>query len=195
MKNYGLIILAGGKSSRMGKDKALVKIQNNTLTEIVYNNLKDFCSEVIISTNNPDVSVTGVKIVSDKYKNIGPAGGIFSALSVSRYERNIIISVDSPFVTKDVFEYLIKTDKKNTDVRIVSEKNLLHPLIGIYSKQFSDILLKEIKIGNYKIRDIIKKTSFEIIDVSSKDFYNKMLFQNINTEEDYITALKYVKGI
>ncbi len=190
LNNITLIILAGGKSTRMGTDKALLKIQEKNLIEIVYDNLKELASEIIISTNNPDVTIPGTKTVADIYKNIGPAGGIYSALSVSNSQKNIIISVDTPFVTKTVFEYLLNPENSKANVCIVSENNSLHPLIGIYSKQFTEILQKEIQKGNYKIRDIIKKTSYEIIDVYEKEFYDKHLFQNINTKEDYLSALK-----
>jgi len=189
--NINGIILAGGKSSRMGTDKALLKIGNKTLLEILFEKLNPFCRTVLISTNNPEIKIEGAKIIKDKIKNTGPAGGIYSALSASESEKNIIVSVDTPFVTKELFDFLLKNNTSKTEVLIISEKNKLHPLIGIYSKQVSEIFSEEIKIGNYKIRDIIKKTRHKILDISEKTFYNENLLKNINTPEDYNSALKH----
>ncbi len=189
------IILAGGKSSRIGTDKALLKFQSKTFIQIIYDNLKELCSEIIISSNNPEVKISGVKIVADKIKNIGPAGGIFSALSVSETEKNIIVSVDTPFIPTALFEFLIKHNTDDTDVLIISEGTKLHPLIGIYSKNFKHILSEEIKKGNYKIRDIIKKTHYKITDISEERFDRKNILQNINTKDDYNSALERKRSI
>jgi len=193
--NISLIILAGGKSSRIGTDKALLKFQGKTFIQTIYDNLKELCSEVIISSNNPKVKISGAKIVTDKIENIGPAGGIFSALSASQTEKNMIVSVDTPFIPTALFEFLIKHNTDDTDVLIISEETKQHPLIGMYSKKFSQILSEEIKKENYKIRDIIKKTHYRIIDISEEHFYRKNILQNINTEDDYNSAIEYMKSI
>jgi len=189
------IILAGGKSSRIGTDKALLKFQGQTFIQTIYDNIKELCSEVIISSNNPEVKISEAKIVADKIENIGPAGGIFSALSASETEKNMIVSVDTPFIPTALFEFLIKHNTDDTDVLIISEGTKLHPLIGMYSKKFKQILSKEIKKGNYKIRDIIKKTSYKIINISEEHFYSKNILQNINTEDDYNSAIEDLKSI
>lgn len=169
----------------MRTDKALLKYKGRSFVEILYEKLKDDFSEVIISSNNPEIFIPEAKIVSDKIKNIGPAGGIFSGLSVSHSEKNMIVSIDTPLITKDIFNFLIKNDDRNTDVTIISEKNKLHPLTGIYSKNFVKILSEEIEKGNYKIRDIIKKVKYKILEISKEAFYNEQLLLNINTPEDY----------
>jgi molybdenum cofactor guanylyltransferase len=169
----------------MNTDKALLQLSGKPFYQILYETLQLFCDEIIISTNNPEIQVSDAKIVADEFKNIGPAGGIYSALAASKSQKNIIVSVDTPFVSKALFNFLLKNDSKKTDVTIVSEGDKLHPLTGIYSKHFSEILYDEIKKKHYKIREIIRKSSFNILDVSNEAFYNENLLMNINTPEDY----------
>ncbi|NOZ36101.1 MAG: molybdenum cofactor guanylyltransferase [Chlorobi bacterium] len=184
------IILAGGKSSRMGKDKALLKIRNKTLTEILYETLSFFCSEIIISTNNPKVKISGALSVRDEISNIGPAGGIISSLNKSTNEKNFIISVDTPFVSYELLQYLKDNSEPELDITILSEKGILQPLIGIYKKNVAKTFLNESEKGNYKVRNIIKLLNSKIIDISNLNFYNNCLLKNINKSADYISALK-----
>ncbi|MCF6183282.1 MAG: molybdenum cofactor guanylyltransferase [Bacteroidales bacterium] len=188
------IILAGGKSSRMGKDKALLKIRNKTLTEILYETLSFFCSEIIISTNNPEVKINGTISVCDEIHDIGPAGGIISSLNTSTNEKNIIISVDTPFVSIELLKYLTDNSDKEIDITILSEKGALQPLIGIYKKNVAKTFLSESEKGNYKVRNVIKLLNSKIIDISNLSFYNSRLLININKSDDYISALNFVNA-
>ena len=189
-EDISLIILAGGKSRRMGANKALLKYRGKSFIEILFGRFKDLFSEIIISSDNSQVYLTGTKIVPDVYKNIGPVGGIYSALMFSEIEKNIVISVDTPFISKDLIRFLIKNDDKNSIVTIISEKKHLHPLIGIYSKKFTYTLKNEILSENYKLRNIILKTKYKIAEISEENFYNEKLLQNINTPESYYALSK-----
>ena len=179
------IILAGGKSSRIGTDKALLKFQDKTFIQTIYDNIKGLCSEVIISSNNPEVKIPGTKIVADKIENIGPAGGIFSALSASQTEKNMIVSVDTPLITIDLIQFLIQHFTDNLDALIIFENEKLHPLTGMYSKNLISLFKEEITAGNYKIRHILSKAATKTADISKETFYTTRLLSNINTSEDY----------
>ncbi len=192
MEKFTGIILAGGKSSRMQQDKALLKFREKFFFEILYDRLKDFCTKVIISTNNPEVKINAVNCVSvpDIIKNAGPGGGIYSALDASETEKNLIVSVDTPFVPKELFDFLIKANRQDFVVTVISEGETLHPLIGIYSKKFTDILFSELNSGNKKIRDIIRKVPYNIADIKKESFYNGLILKNINTQAEYNAILK-----
>ncbi len=179
--NITLIILAGGKSSRMGTDKALLKINGKTFVQNIYDNLKDNFADIIISTNNIDVRITGAKIISDKIKNIGPMGGIYTCLKHSKTELNFIVSVDTPFISSELaHEIISKSD--NYDITIIRCNNKTNPIIGIYSKQVLPILEQEINSKMYKMMKFLEKTNYQIINF--KNSFKKYL-KNINTIEDF----------
>jgi len=179
--NITLIILAGGKSSRMGKDKALLKYKNKTFVQLLFDNLKSNFSEVIISSNNPKVKIVGVKTIADEIKDIGPMGGLYTCLKQSNTEINFIVSVDTPFVSPKLSsEIVLKSD--NYDIAIVSLKNKLQPIIGVYKKNIIPVLEEEINAGMYKMQKFLEKTNHKIIEL---DYTFENDLQNLNTQNDY----------
>ena len=188
------IILAGGKSSRMGSDKSLLKFGELTQTKIIYDKIKSLCSEIIISTNNSSLKIENTVSVPDIYKEIGPAGGIQACLKYSKTEKNIVVSCDSPFISANLFQYLLQKSEKY-DVCVPVYKGKINPLIGIYDKNFLPVLESFIMNNNYKLLNIINKAKNIKIDITEKlDFFNENLFYNINTKNDYLKAQKIYKN-
>lgn len=179
-ENITLIILAGGKSSRMGTDKALLKYNGKTFVQILHDNLKELFTDVIISSNNPKVKINDAKTISDKIKDIGPIGGIYSCLTVSNTNKNFIVSVDTPFVSPSLTSTIISLSE-GYDISVVKHKNKVNPIIGIYSKSVLPIVEQEIKANNYKMMMFLEKTKHQILDVNN---YKNDL-KNINTIDDF----------
>ena len=184
------IILAGGKSSRMGKDKSLLEIENKSLTEIIYNKLKNVCSEIIISSNIEENKIPGTVHIHDTYKDIGPIGGIYSSLKKSSNEKNIIVSCDMPFISEEFIAYLIEKSA-NYNVCISEFNKKLFPFPGIYNKKILNLLKTEIKLKHYKLISLIQKTNFLTVKHNEiQNLITKNTFYNINTTENYKKALK-----
>ncbi len=181
LNNISLIILAGGKSSRMGTDKALLKYQGKTFIQILYDNLKSTCSEVIISSNNPKIIIEGAKTVADKIKDIGPMGGLYTCLKYSKTERNIVVSVDTPFVSVKLLTEIYEKSQ-NYDISIIEHNKKKHPLIGVYHKNVIKILESEIKSEKYKVIMFLEKTKHQVISVDNS---HKDELLNINNPGDY----------
>lgn len=179
--NTNLIILAGGKSSRMGTDKALLKYKGKTFVQIIYDNLKYICSDVIISSNNSEVKIEGVKTVEDEFKNIGPMGGLYTCLKHSKTDYSFVVSVDTPFISAKLLSK-IASQSGGYEVTVVEENKKVHPLIGVYHKSVITLLKSEIAAEKYKIMQMIKKTKHQIISVN--DRYKNELF-NINSPDDF----------
>jgi len=187
------IILAGGSSSRMGKDKALLKLGGKTLLETAIENLKPLCSKILISSNHIYTEYQEYEFVKDVHVNIGPMGGIYSCLNASRTKFNIVLSVDSPFADQHFFRYLMSF-KETGDVVIPIFEGRIYPMTGIYRKNFTELLHKEIKLGHYKMITAIKKTKFSFIKISEdSEFCDQQVFSNINTIEDLEKAKKRIK--
>ena len=87
------IILAGGLSSRMGRDKALIQLDKHKMIKKVITLIRPFCNELLISANKNIYHEFGYEVIKDKHKRIGPLGGIISCLNKSNTELNLIINI------------------------------------------------------------------------------------------------------
>jgi len=193
-------ILSGGKSSRIGIDKALLSIEGKPLVQRLVELLDSIFPEVVISSNELDLyNFTWKKIVQDIYSGRGPLAGIHSALQFSHTEKNFIISCDMPFVSAELIKFLCVY---NSDKRIILPKaeGRIQQLCGLYSKSILaevEKLLKESssRTSNLKgsIYELMDKVPTEIVEVDKFDFYHSNLFFNINTPEDYNFAKRILE--
>lgn len=181
------IILSGGKSSRMGKEKGLVDFQGKPLISYAINAIKPLVNSIIIGANNElnEYQKLGYKIVEDEVRHIGPLGGILSALRQSDTMYNIILSCDMPFINKEALQFM-NQQRNDYDIVVAAHNgNKIEPLCGIYSKNTLPIIENAIENGNYKLRDIFGKVSFATVNINaSLPFYSDKLFYNINKPED-----------
>ncbi len=193
------IILSGGKSSRMGVNKSLLKLGNATLIERTANLMNSIFKEVIIITNSPEeYSFLQIPIYEDVYKGIGPLGGIHAGLIYSKTEMNFIISCDMPLVTKNLIEFIINF---NTDklITITKADGFIQQLCGLYSKKTLTEIVRVIEEDNStqaehnhqkkcvcKVLQLVKNLNAEIIDIADKyESYEEGMFLNMNKPEDF----------
>ncbi|MCK5729950.1 MAG: molybdenum cofactor guanylyltransferase [Draconibacterium sp.] len=177
------IILAGGKSKRMGADKALLKTNGKTLLEQSIELIQPFCNTILISSNNSKHKIFGHKIIHDEISNCGPIGGIYSCLKKSETDWNFVLSVDSVFVESEFIKFLItEIDSISAIVPIHSEGK--EPLIALYHKNSLMEFEKMLKLGDFKMYNLINSVNTKWID--SKKWIEKypQLFHNLNRPED-----------
>jgi molybdenum cofactor guanylyltransferase len=183
------VILAGGGSSRIGFNKALLKIGDKIIIEIIKNVLCGLFEKVIIITNHAEeYNFLGLKIFSDVFQNKGPLAGIHSGLINSDTRENFLISCDMPYMNEDIIEYLIK-NKKDYQIVIPRTGDGVQPLCGIYTKdciENIEEMLKEKAKPNYSIQNLFSRVNTNIMDIE-KEFkgFNHKYFININTYKDY----------
>jgi molybdopterin-guanine dinucleotide biosynthesis protein A len=107
------VVLAGGQSRRMGRDKAFIDFDGVPLVSRVIERVGNICSEVIVVTNKPDAyspilsGVRGARIVGDVYPGKGSLGGIFSGLKAARDDHVLAVACDMPFLNEDLMRYMI----------------------------------------------------------------------------------------
>jgi len=176
------IILAGGKSSRMGTDKGLVDLNGNPMITYSINVLKNVVSKVIIIANQPGYKQFNLDVYPDLIPNKGPVGGIYTALSCSKTEQNIIVSCDTPFITKKLLNNLL-LESKHYEVTIVKFKNKIHPLIGVYNQSVKSIFEENIHKNKLKLGLVNQQNKLKVVSYNDCDFDEKTFF-NINTQTD-----------
>lgn len=196
-KNITGIILSGGKSSRMGENKSLMRLGDRTVIEHILLLIQSLFQEVILITNRPDeYQFLNIPLFEDIYKNRGPLAGIHSGLLNSKTENNFIISCDIPLITKEIIEYIIKFDTPHP-ITVCRADGYIQQLAGNYSKSVLPKIEKlfkinedEIKNSNqrkrkWKVHLLLDLVGAEIIEANKLDFYSEGLFLNMNSQEDY----------
>ncbi len=185
------IILAGGKSSRMGRNKALLDFGGRSIIEHTADLFKSIFPEIILVTNTPDEYVNlGIKIVTDIFPGKGSLGGIYTGLFHSSHDYSFIASCDMPFLRRELIEFLISL-KDGYDVIVPRLKDGHEPLHAVYSKK----CLKQIEMTMNKgdLRIIGFYPEVRIREVSEEELapFNPepSSFMNINTPKEYEEAV------
>ncbi len=174
-----IIILAGGKSSRMGYEKGLMPFEGKPLIQYLIDRFQNKYNELIIISNNKEYSQFGLPVIKDNYINCGPLSGIEAGLSASKNNINIIISCDSPFVETTLVDHVLKQNT-NSDILFTFYKKI-HPFPGLYSKNIKNKLKQLIIQGERKVTSL--NDHFAVSHVVCKSF-NKANFINFNSQKD-----------
>jgi len=177
------IVLAGGESSRMGTDKSFVVYRGKYLIEHVIGVLQNHCETVLISANSARYSQFGLKTVPDRYKNCGPAGGIFSALVESETVNNLVVGCDMPFISPELIALLLE-NAGNSDCVIPVHGGKTEPVVALYRKSALPEIEKCLVEGIFKLHRIIDLLDSKRIDVSTLLEKNPALFRNFNSPDD-----------
>lgn len=185
-ENITGIILAGGKSSRMGTNKALLEIDGKKIIERIADVMKSvFRNVILISNSHDEYEFLGLEIFKDIYINNGPLAGIHSGLVNSTTERNFITSCDVPFINEDIIKWIISRSTAKSVLLPVIGKNT-RSLFGIYSKSVIrdiEIMFKTNKDEKFNsIYELLKVVDADKIEITD---YDNKAFANINTPEDY----------
>jgi len=178
------IIFAGGKSSRMGKDKALLPFAGyNTLSEFQYNKLTSLCDKVYISSkeNKFDFDAT---VITDRYEENSPLVGIISIFEALEVDEVFILSVDAPFVNKEVIEKLLNHEEE-FDAIIAKSTSGAQPLCGVYRRSILPLAQKHLSEGNHRLNDLLGEAHTQFVM-----FEDDTPFINLNHPHEYEQAMK-----
>ncbi|MCT4597851.1 MAG: molybdopterin-guanine dinucleotide biosynthesis protein B [Vallitalea sp.] len=186
MKEMTALLLAGGKSSRMGTNKGFLKINNQTFIEKIAKSVSHIRDVYLVVNEAKVYEQMGLSIVLDEYKECGPIGGIHAGLKASRYNSCIVLPCDTPFVDKYIVDYLISQDDDCYDLILPrTSDGKYHPLLAIYHKSALHTIDTAIKNNNYRLLNLIEKLNVKVIDIERKGFNVDNILNNINTKEQY----------
>lgn len=176
----GVILLAGGKSSRMGADKGLLLVNKKPIMAHIITTVSFISDTIIIVSNKNEYQQFGFPVVEDLIKNAGPLAGIYTGLKHTNVEKNIVLSCDVPFVSENLLRFLIE-NSNSFDATIAQKNSILHPLIGVYTKKCLPIFEKELVQQQLKVRLALQKVQLNIVNANQ---FNEKDFININTPID-----------
>ena len=177
-------LLCGGRSSRMGRDKALLLLNGEPLVQRGLRTLREVCTEVAIAGAAQDLSQFG-RVIPDEMADCGPLSGIVSAMEQSSLEWNMFLSVDSPFVPAEVLNRLLLMAAGFPSIGVMARTaGVLQPLCAVYSRKALPTLREELAAGRWKVTQAVATAGqYKIVD-----FEEESWFRNLNTPEEFAEA-------
>jgi molybdopterin-guanine dinucleotide biosynthesis protein A len=182
------IVLAGGKSQRMGTDKGLLDLDGKTFIKHICDALQPIVgSNILIVSTNKDYDLLGFSRVEDIIENKGPVGGLYTALNESKTKINLVLSVDVPMVSTELLEWLLKRHDRRCMVTQTKNEGKTNPLVGVYDRSMRTVFGEHLAGNQLKLQEVIEDVMHQTIEVPEK--WNDQV-QNINTQEEYQNLIR-----
>jgi molybdopterin-guanine dinucleotide biosynthesis protein A len=184
------ILFAGGKSSRMGENKALLPFAGySSLSHYQYERLQKLFKDVYIATKEPalfdhiDAKFIDESEAGDTY---APTAGFVSLFKQLKDEDHFfVLSVDAPFVNETVIDACCSVNYHDYDAVIVKTPSGMHPMCGIYSRKLQASMQQMFAEDNHKLGKLLKNSNVYYVEIDNED-----LLMNVNTPDEYQKALK-----
>ena len=187
----GLIILAGGRSRRMRRNKALLPVPGGVLIELILAKLRDRFAQVVVSVSDYEdfTFLSGVDLVPDPVPDQGPMYGIYHAMGVSRYDKNFVIACDIPVIDVEFLQTLISAAAA-ADIAVPENGGrLLEPLFAVYSQSIRSVMGELLEEGERSLLPLIERCRVKKVSLEGKTL------MNLNTLEDYERFLSTAKPV
>lgn len=182
-------VLAGGKSSRMGEDKAILSWRNKTMLENAVEILEKQTIGVVICSNNEMHDLKGKIRLQDRVESNGPVSGIITALTYFSPESVLIIACDMPFVSHSIIYYLINEDDAKYDAIVYEHSGNKEPLCAIYHSAALTVIENAFREREFKLHAILQRMNVKYLQPEDPEKLPKTsVFTNINTPDDYQKA-------
>ncbi|WP_142785753.1 molybdenum cofactor guanylyltransferase [Changchengzhania lutea] len=175
------IILAGGKSSRMGTDKGFLLFKNKPFIQYSINALKPLTNEILIVSDNPDYDKFGLKRINDITKDTGPISGICSGLVASSTAYNLILSCDIPLINSNILQKLVDAIDDESEIIQIESNGKTMPLIAVYHRSCKDKFLILLQGDERRLRVAVRTCKTKNIILKQE---NTTFTTNVNTKEE-----------
>ena len=192
------IVLAGGKSTRLGKDKTAELIGGASLLQRVLSRLATFSTEIILviaqgQAKPPHALPPETRVIEDVFPDAGSLGGIYSGLTASSSYYNLIVACDMPFLDVSLLRYLLALSP-SFDAVIPRVGGYLEPLHAVYSKDCLTPIRNLLEQDNHKIIDFLPQIKVRYVEEEEVNRFDPehLSFLNINTQENLDRARRLV---
>jgi molybdopterin-guanine dinucleotide biosynthesis protein A len=191
MKDVAGFVTAGGRSSRMGKDKAWLDLAGRPMIERVIAALQPVTTSVAIVANDPEYAKLGFPVFADSQMGIGPLEAIRTTLRNSNSPRALLVGCDLPFVSPDLFKFLLSIGGDYDAVVPMSADRKLEPLCAIYCTRALVVVDALIASGERKVSSLFDRVPTRLVRLDELQHLadSELFFENVNTPEDYARAI------
>jgi molybdopterin-guanine dinucleotide biosynthesis protein A len=192
-------VLTGGKSSRMGMDKALLPVNGQALALWVADNVKEAARSVSFVGDRAKYGHLGLPVVEDVRPGQGPLSGIHAALSQTRTPLNLIVGCDLPFLSGEFLDRLA-TIAAVTDADVTVAESLEHgyqAVCAVYNRTALPIIEECLTSGTLKLSRVYERLAVRKLSPEEWTPFNRqgLLFHNVNTPEDYEQACRRLEAM
>ena len=177
-------VLAGGRSRRMGRDKAQIPWEGGTLLSLAMSHMRQVVAETYVVGGTH--SVDGCGVLADNFSSRGPLAGIHSALQHSRTDWNLVLAIDLPLVSSALLEFIAESCDQGNDAVTVRLGGHFQPLCAAYHQRLLPEIESRLEAGELSIHRLLEVARTRIMDeeeLLSAGFPGEMLL-NVNTPED-----------
>ncbi len=164
--------MAGGKSSRMKQDKALLPFgKYNSLAQYQCERLSAYFDNIYISAKSNKFDFD-IDVIEDKYNNSSPLIALISIFESLNIEEVFILSVDAPFISRQTIEKLYKEAEDKNSVIVAQSNNGVEPLCGIYRRSILDNAKKFLNEDNHRLQALLKSVDTQKVSINANEFMN-----------------------
>jgi len=189
-------VLAGGKSTRMGRDKATLPFAGRTLLESALVLARSVTEDVFILGSTELYGAYG-EVIADIFPGCGPLGGIHAALTRAKNDLNLILAVDTPFLSNRLAAYVVERARESRAMVTTPEINSYpQPLCAVYRRDFLPIAEQALRAGRYKIVPLFPQGRTLVIPEAELErfAFTAEMFENLNTPEEREHARRRVSA-
>ena len=183
---YGAI-LAGGYSTRMGRDKAFIHYDGLPMYQRVFQLISPFCSQVIVSCRSEQEQLfSGMPVVVDAYPSRGPLTGLLSAFLQFPQVAWLTVPIDMPRLNSEFLrQQLINRRNPEVDATLIRETlhSFIQPLLGIYEPASQPVMLRRFEAGHFSLRGLIEELKVRLVEFSD----HQHILANYNLPGDWET--------
>ncbi len=190
------VILAGGKSRRMGEDKALLSIGKEEMIGRVALVLKRVFPEVLVCGGCEKTgSRLGLRVVQDIIKGGGPLCGIHAALHSISHDRCLVVACDMPFISAPMAAFMVE-QSAGYDVAVPRRGEFLEPLFAVYAKSCLPAVEEQLSAGCRKVTGFFPKVRVKFLDEEELRAFAdpEVAFFNVNTPRDLQKAREMTRS-
>jgi molybdenum cofactor guanylyltransferase len=184
---FTAIILAGGRSRRMGTNKALIPYLGKPLIQYSIDLALSFTPDIIISTNRDELRDLGFPIVNDIHTVKAPLAGIHAGLQSSTTGWNLVLTCDMPNVSVQLIHYLVTKLEKDDELVLPGHDNHIEPLCGFYHKNLLTVIESNFTQNKLSPLDLLELGSSRVVQLEGIFQENLFtLFKNVNEKKDLL---------
>jgi molybdenum cofactor guanylyltransferase len=187
VEDVSVFVLAGGRSSRMGRDKALLVLGQQNLLELTLDETSALATRPVIIGDRSKYAQYG-EVIEDVIPGCGPLSGIHAALCTSQSELNLILSVDMPLMTTEFLRWLLQLALASDATAIVPQaEGRNQPLCAVYRRAAREVVEHALRAGEYKVDRLFMLLPTRFVAESEwvSAGFSPGIFRNINTPEEY----------
>lgn len=184
------MVLAGGASSRMGRDKALLELDGQPMIEIIVDQMEEICSEVlIVAKDRRRYAGLDAPVILDRFSNVGALAGLHAGLEAASYEISLAVGCDMPFLNPDLLKAFVRW-AKGYDVTLLKRGAYVEPLHAAYRRTCLPAMEDVIRAGQRRIISFFPQVRVHYITPAQVAPFDPALrsFRNVNTPEEWQAA-------